>query len=396
MFMVTSLATWSQDPPEGRRHCLAHELTERYLAEQGLPADIGRLLPPPGEGLRDGGAHVVPVVFHVVWNVQAGNIPASAIQAVVAQMNEDYSRSNPDIGGVRAAFTGSIADVGIGFCLARYDPDGNPTNGITRTQTTATWFNPNTQPHAMKAPPLGKSPWDPTRYLNIWVCDINSGSGGGIVGGYSYLPVGGMAGSDQDGLVIDYRYGMTLTARTCTHEAGHYFGLLHPWANGSCSSDDGFADTPNTDSPTWSCANPNLVKCGELNQYENFMDYSPCVSMFTNQQAGYMTGLLTGLRASLLSSTGCAFETGTPEHPAGMGVRAYPNPASGTVTVEPPFSGPAWVDLLDAQGRAVASLRTGGGRQTVALDGIAPGTYLLRVQQDEGTSLLRLQVLEGR
>lgn len=277
--------------------------------EQGLPTELVSALPRVAAApLRGGGGLRIPVVFHVVWNTAAENIPSAAIQAVVNQMNQDYAAANPDLSGVRAPFTGVIGQPNIEFCLAQFDPAGNPTDGITRTQTTATWFNPDTQTDAMKSPPLGRSPWDPTRYLNIWVCDITSGAGGGgITLGYAYLPVGGMVGSAIDGIVIDYQYGMALSSRTATHEAGHYLGLLHPWGNsGGCGQDDGFTDTPNTDTPTFSCANTNLMKCGVLTQYENFMDYSNCPAMFTQQQGAYMTGVLTGVRASLLTSTGCS------------------------------------------------------------------------------------------
>ncbi len=304
-----ALSSIAQDHRHSGDRCKAHDLTERFLMERGLPADISAALPSMDLEQRGGGNYIIPVVFHVVWNTQAENIPNSAIQAVVNQMNQDYSASNSNLSSVRSTFQSVIDNVGFEFCLAQFDPQGNPSNGITRTQTSTTWFNPDTQPNAMKAPPAGKSPWDPTKYLNIWVCDIHSGQGGGgITLGYAYLPVGGVVGTNIDGLVVDYLYGMALSSRTTTHEVGHYFGLEHPWGggNGSCGADDGFTDTPNTDSPTFSCANSNLVKCGVLTQYENFMDYSNCAAMFTNQQGNYMAGILNGVRSSLLTSSGCA------------------------------------------------------------------------------------------
>lgn len=293
--------------------CKAHDITAQYLAEQGLPTDLQQALPMADmlEASR-GGALTIPVVFHVVWNTTAENIPESAINAVMTQLNQDYSASNSNLSSVRSTFQSSIGNVGIQFCLAQLDPQGNATNGITRTQTTATWFNPDTQTNAMKSAPLGRAPWDPTRYLNVWVCDISSGASGGFVTlGYAYLPTGGIVGSSIDGLVIDYQYGMALSSRTATHEIGHYLGLLHTWGQdpGSCSTDDGFSDTPNTSSPTYSCANTTLVKCNVLTQYENFMDYSNCSSMFSNQQGNYMTGILTGARNGLLASNACSTST---------------------------------------------------------------------------------------
>lgn len=307
LFILAFLSTSAQDHVHTRRTCAAHTITQRELAAQGLPTDLLHARPQVGPAQR-GGTLTIPVVVHVVWNTTAENVPTSTIQAIINEMNQDYSANNADINGVRSAFTSSIADVGIQFCLAQVDPDGAPTTGITRTQTTDTWFNPDTQTNAMKSAPLGKAPWDTNRYLNIWICDITSGATGGTVTvGYAYLPTGGMVGSAIDGLVIDYDYGTELGSRTATHEIGHYLGLLHTFdENGACVNADGFTDTPTSDQPTFSCSNSNLMRCGTLTQYENFMDYSNCTAMFTQQQGNYMVGVLTGVRSGLLANNACS------------------------------------------------------------------------------------------
>lgn len=286
--------------------CAATRITQRYLEQQGLPTDLRNALPRV-DNVHRGGVYAVPVVVHVVWNTAAENVPDAAINAIIAELNADYSQSNSDLNTVRATFTGVIGNVGFQFCLAQIDPNGNATTGITRTQTTETWFDPDTETNDMKSPPKGINPWDPDHYLNIWVCDITSGAvGGTITVGYAYLPTGGVVGSNIDGLVIDYNYGLDVGGRTATHEIGHYFGLMHTFDdNGSCGNIDGFTDTPNTNSPTFSCSNTGLIKCGVLTQYENFMDYSSCTAMFTDQQAAYMGGILTGVRSSLLDANLC-------------------------------------------------------------------------------------------
>ncbi len=345
-FLAVALGATLSAKAQSHEHdhrCISDRITQDYLQQHGLPTDLRQAIAAIEPELR-GGTMTIPVVFHVVWNIQAENIAASAIQAVVNQMNQDYSASNGNLGSVRNVFQGSIANVGIQFCLADTDPNGNATDGITRTQTTATWFNPDTQTNAMKSPPLGISSWNPQKYLNIWVCDIHSGAGGGgITLGYAYLPVGGMVGSNIDGIVIDYLYGMALSSRTATHEVGHYLGLNHPWADGGCSSDDGFTDTPNTDSPTFSCSNQNLMKCGVLTQYENFMDYSNCSAMFTNQQASYMNGVLTGARSQLLTSNGCS----------GSGSTGYCIPTSTNGTSDGDF-------VNSVQLASISNMNTGG------------------------------------
>lgn len=392
-FIMPPLVLWLGVSAQGQQPtstpCLTDELTATWLLEQGLPADH-REDPQTDDTRAQGDAPTIPVVVHVVWNTQAENIPDALIQSVIQQLDQDFNAENPDLASVRPAFVNMIGNPGIRFCLAQVDPWGAPTNGITRTFTTATWFDPNWQPHAMKSPPLGISAWDPTKYLNIWVCDIN-GSSWNIVSGYTYLPTGGMAGSPNDGLVIDYQHGMTLTTRTATHEAGHYFGLRHTFDGNSCFSDDGIADTPNTDSPTWSCGNSNLQKCGTLTQFENFLDYAPCLSMFTTQQCTYMNGVLNGLRASLLTATGCGLSTAMPAHgtPA---IRIFPNPTQDLLIVEGLGPGTVLLNYYDALGRSVMEEPATGPVHRSDLTNLPAGGYLLSILEQDRRMVVPLIV----
>ncbi|MBK8341380.1 MAG: hypothetical protein IPK99_15980 [Flavobacteriales bacterium] len=294
-FLLLAVAFAAAPLAAQTEHCMAHTITQRHLQAQGLSTDLASAMAQVPRGSVRGGVQTVPVVVHVVWNTAAENIPDASINQMVAQLNLDYQQQNTDLSQVRAAFTGVIGNVGFAFCLASLDPNGNATTGITRTQTTETWFDPDTETDDMKSPPKGITAWDPDSYLNIWVCDITSGATGGTVTvGYAYLPTGGVVGSNIDGFVIDYDYGFGTGERTATHEIGHYFGLLHPFDNNNCTNADGFADTPTTDSPTFSCSNTTLQKCGVLTQYENFMDYASCSVMFTDQQSASMAGVLNG------------------------------------------------------------------------------------------------------
>jgi len=302
LFTATTLNAQVQQ----HRTCSAQSHTRQYLQAQGLSTNLLEALPRV-DLVQRGGTYTVPVVVHVVYNTTAENVSTGTIQAIIDELNADYSASNTDIGGVRSQFTSSIGNVSFNFCLAQVDPNGAATTGITRTQTSQTWFDPDTETNDMKSAPDGRAPWDTDRYLNIWICDISSGATGGFLTvGYAYLPVGGVVGSNIDGLVIDYSYGTQPGDRTATHEIGHYFGLQHTFDDdGSCVNTDGFADTPTSNSPTYSCTNTNLMKCGTLTQYENFMDYASCSRMFTNQQASYMAGILTGVRSQLLNNNAC-------------------------------------------------------------------------------------------
>ena len=82
----------------------------------------------------------IPVVVHVIYNTTAQNVSQAQIQSQIDVMNRDFRRTNPDYTLTPSEFAGSVADTEIEFYLATTDPSGNPTTGITRTQTTQTSF----------------------------------------------------------------------------------------------------------------------------------------------------------------------------------------------------------------------------------------------------------------
>lgn len=260
------------------------------------------------------------MVFHIVYNTAAQNISVEQIQSQIDILNEDFRRLNADAVNTPEDFAGVAADVEIEFCLATVDPNGQTTNGITRTQTDQTEFplNTNQDYRAVKFNASGgKDAWPSSDYLNFWVCNL----GGGILG-YATFPGGDPA---IDGVVCGYRFvGNTGTAtapynlgRTGTHEVGHWLNLRHIWGDGNCNADDFVADTPNAGGPNYSgtpCSYPGPNSCNEgagdlPDMFQNYMDYSddPCMNLFTSGQANRMRVLFEagGARASLLSSNGC-------------------------------------------------------------------------------------------
>ena len=119
------------------------------------------------------------------------------------------------------------SNTNIVFRLAQVDPEGNPTTGITRKQTTVTTFGLNDQVKFESSG--GVNAWPTNKYFNIWVCNIT----GGILG-YAQFPNSGSASTD--GVVILYSaFGFNSPAapynkgRTATHEVGHWLGLYHIW-----------------------------------------------------------------------------------------------------------------------------------------------------------------------
>ena len=251
----------------------------------------------------------IPVVVHVVWNTAAQNISDAQIASQIDVLNRDFRRTNPDVSSTPAVFLPLTADARVEFALANIDPNGAPTNGITRRQTTVTSFGSN---DAVKSQATGGTDaWPADRYLNIWVCPL----GGGLLG-YAQFPGGPAA---TDGVVIlQSAFGTVGTAappfhlgRTATHEIGHWLNLNHIWGDDGtgCSGTDNVADTPNqggpnTGKPTFphvSCSNgPN----GDM--FMNYMDYvdDPAMFMFTAGQVARMQACLDGPRSSIGTAAG--------------------------------------------------------------------------------------------
>ena len=245
----------------------------------------------------------IPVVFHVIYANETQNIPDSEILEQLQVLNDDFRRTNADQDNIWS----QAADTEIEFCLASFDPNGAPTNGILRVPTTVSSFSSN---DAMKFSSQGGSDaWPAGDYLNYWVCNL----GGGLLG-YAQFP-GGPA--NTDGVVCGYQYtGNIGTAtspfdlgRTGTHEVGHWLNLRHIWGDGGCSVDDQVADTPESDGSNFGCALGH-VSCNTEDMVQNYMDYSDdaCMNLFTAGQAARMQALFQpgGARASILNSNGCA------------------------------------------------------------------------------------------
>ena len=163
----------------------------------------------------------VPVVVHIVYQTPEQNISDDVVQSQIDVLNEDFQRLNADAGDARAIFQEVADNPEIKFVLADTDPEGNPTSGITRTETAVPTFLPlnitqadlldaidscgvdlrdpdqfldsifcinnkalehafekleeqdTTQIDDMKFTETGGiDAWDQDRYINIWVCNM--------------------------------------------------------------------------------------------------------------------------------------------------------------------------------------------------------------------------------
>ena len=262
----------------------------------------------------------IPVVVHVVWKINAHNISDAQIQSQIDVLNEDYRRTNIDKINTPNIWQTIAADTKIEFCLASTDPNGNPSTGIERIQTTHGQFGMNSDIHNSSAG--GSDDWPNDDYLNIWVCDIQSG-----LLGYASPPSNWIG--DGDGLVIGYQYfGRTGNVqppyhkgRTATHEIGHWLNLDHIWGGwGSCGNDQ-VSDTPKQETENYSCPafplNPNSCNTNNSNgdMFMNYMDYTndACMNLFTIGQKTRMIAAINNYRSNMLSHNLCEGSVGVVE-----------------------------------------------------------------------------------
>lgn len=297
----------------------------------------------------------IPVIIHVIHGGEAiGTFP----NLTQGQLNSQIQVLNDDYGGVgfnnanypTSAFqsyatntlitaaskdgTGriGISNTGISFCLALRDTLGNvlAEPGIERINwntisgasspsaaTTYTAFT-NLMNNIIKPATI----WTPSKFLNIWVSDVNTGIS---VIGYSNFPplssltgISGSGTSTTDGLwcwakvfgsqniystgVYNPPYNL---GRTATHELSHYFGIRHTWGDGSCLTDY-CNDTPSAQAATYggtaiypylpnNCTATVPPTGSEGIMFMNFADYSDDASvyMFTNDQKNRMQTAMT-------------------------------------------------------------------------------------------------------
>lgn len=322
---------------------------------------------------------VLTVVFHVIWNDEAENISDERIKSQLEVLNQDFNKKNNRLDQVPDVFKAFIADVGIEFCLANKDPEGNPTTGITRRKTQV--HNIGLTDNYYQFSKGGQDNWDPEKYINIWVVSF----GNSEIQGYASFP--GQDPKAKDGIVMNYKYfGNKMGAiephhlgSSLTHEMGHYFGLQHPWGakiNDDCAEDDAIDDTPLQNGPTEGCpAFPKLDDCtqGSGIMFMNFMDYSDdnCLSMFTKGQKSFMLSNLMNFRSKLLDNQQCLSSSSLP---AWNSNKVFPNPTSGSITLDFPSKD---IQLINTQGQILNEWTKETSK--IDLSSYTSGIYFLRI-----------------
>ena len=259
--------------------------------------------------------YTIPVVVHVIHNGEPvgtrSNLSQRLITRQIETLTEDFRRKNADASLTAPEFLAVGADCKIEFVLARQDPYGLPTSGITRTKQSPT--QPLDQKHDVASIAL----WPVADYLNFWTIDKNAmGTAYEGLQGVSQFPISERAvfGLSSDTTLfngiavrrdkVGTQPNNDSAGRTATHEVGHFLGLRHVWGDGGCDRDDFCEDTPLAEAPADACTPKD--SCGSRDMVENYMDYTPdaCMNLFTNCQKERMRTVLAHdpIRRKLLTS----------------------------------------------------------------------------------------------
>ncbi len=121
----------------------------------------------------------IGVVFHVIQGPESPRISKASILQQLATLNQDFAKE----GVIRheadtlEGFVDRSSKMQITFCFPQEDPGGNFIEEaiIFYQSDSLDWEISNT----IKSDELGgRSPWDPGKYLNIWIVDLKDNKAG--------------------------------------------------------------------------------------------------------------------------------------------------------------------------------------------------------------------------
>lgn len=333
----------------------------------------------------------IPVVFHIVHNVDEENMPDSVITNQLEVLNECFRRTNANASDTREEFLPYVGDAKIEFYLAESDPEGLSTNGITRTETAVEYFGGVLPYNASQTTEIqewvaddfyanvfrltataqgGIDPWDTERFLNIWVGDLRIFEP--EVNNFEELFFVGLATPPIDhynwpGDIVEpfssYSRGVILhyvslgannpvsypspyqalntsvsSGKIAVHEVGHYLALRHIWGDGDCTADDFIDDTPLKNAPgVFNCNQFGNSCTDDINEedlpdmVENYMDYTSgeCQNSFTLGQIEVMKEVVQTYYPDLADVVVSVNEESFDEF-----LTIYPNPATKLLQIE--------------------------------------------------------------
>jgi hypothetical protein len=398
--------------------------------------------------------YTIPVVVHVLYSGTseaaigtAANLFAGQIQAQIDVLNQAFAGNSPGNSTLPTVFSNVDAnDVGISFCLATKDKNGNTLAepGIDRINWQSKgWTNPTSFTSASGVinyfdktiKPV--SIWDPTKYFNIWVANFSNNSG---LYGYAKFPASStlvlnvsssdLGTSKNDGIVVAslcfgsktiFPAGFYNTANdirsygtTSVHEVGHWLGLRHIWGDSYCGTDY-CNDTPVQATNLYALCPTHPYNVGNCSgnttgeMFQNFMGYATdaCVSLFTaGQETRMLTAMLNSPNRKLLGTHGlCGSAPVVASALMGMGetddavsgIRIYPNPSTGEVTLDTREYKEelSEVSIVNAFGQSVRKYNMLNGNNNVlqlSLNHLSKGIYTVIIKTPNGNVAKKLVI----
>ena len=364
---------------------------------------------------------IIPVVFHINKSSSPTQVTLQQIQSAIDILNEDYSAQNTGFSSVRPEFQTIAANIGIQFCLAAIDPNGNPTTGVTYHTNSFDGREPDDMGTTIKT----LSGWPGNKYLNVWTTRDPAGTGDVYQSGWAFLPYTPYVNQGVDGIIYNDKYlgkygtgasafNDPTNAHMChvlSHEVGHYLNLDHTFENYCASPGDNVSDTP----PVYYYGSGNCEQIGTkcpgvtLVNDENYMDYTECPKMFTNGQKTRMLATLnstTAFRKNLWSTnnliaTGCSVgSNGIDELSLNDVIKISPNPSNGMfeVTLNSIQIDDFYIEILDVTGRIIAqeTCEKVVGKKTInfSLSNVNPGIYNCVITTVKNGRIVKRMVIE--
>lgn len=211
----------------------------------------------------------IPVIVHILYENDKEDVSEAQIKAMIAALNSNFEGTNkqiPDIlvGGQRPPGKNfQPKPSNITFKLDTLADGSISSTVLKRKQTDTKTFSYKRRKAFAESPPV-----NPYQYLNIYICDTNSGTN-------AYTPTE----TANHGIVIDYLH-IGPGEETLTHETGHWLGLPHIF-QGGCSNTDGIKDTPAQQKKDYKYSEKS---CGNDIMATNFMGYSTYRDFFSYDQ----------------------------------------------------------------------------------------------------------------
>ena len=375
-FVAAFLFAHSQD-------CVTQDLDTRS------PELIDRIEHELDEGSYSSSRSVTQIqtVVHVLWNSPNENLSDSIVQANIDLVNKDLRRQNADTSETPNHFLPVAVDTEIELRLAQVDPNGQPTNGITHTYTDSAEFHIDFG-HMKYDSTGGKAAWDTESYLNVWVVGKIESGPIGVVLGHTSL-TGSLEQSEVGITIRTIQFIANHGWRTLTHEFGHFACLLHPEANGSCYDADLVFDTPIAQiQPILpQICGDTITSCGNGpngNMYMNYMSYSSgdCMNIYTQGQKSRMLNCIETQFPGLTD-----YQFLDVEDVGLKNLEVYPNPTQTQLHFQ--SSEKSNVSVLDLSGRTVITSVASKGKNTIDVESLPGGIYLLRLESGQTVSSAR-------